>query len=115
MRHAALFALSLAACFHAEAKTPNCSAPERWAAIMSMGQLEDAKLTAPREIDTSKTKVVLLASEKIGKDLYRQVHHITFTEKTGRKIEVITRNEASSEECSMSDVEVFVISGKLRG
>jgi hypothetical protein len=58
---------------------------------------------------------VRLASEKVGKDLYRQVYDITFYEKTGSKIEVITSSKASNEECSMSGVDVFVVSRRLGG
>jgi hypothetical protein len=56
-----------------------------------------------------------LASEKIGKDLYRQIHYVVFTEKSGRTIEVITSNDASNVECSMSAVKVFVVSKRLGG
>jgi len=38
---------------------------------------------------------------------------VTFTEKSGKTIEVITRNDASNEECSMSGVEVYVVSNRL--
>jgi len=54
-----------------------------------------------------------LASEQIGRNLYRQVHRAIFTEKSGKTIEIITVNSASSEECSMSDVDVFVVSQHL--
>ena len=65
------------------------------------------------ELDRSKTTTKRLASEQIGKDLYRQIHLITFTENTGKVVEVITSNEVSSVECSMSDVKVFVVSKQL--
>ncbi|MDO8305174.1 hypothetical protein [Herminiimonas sp.] len=97
------------------AKTPSCSGPDNWAAAMAHVHLKNANLLNNESVDFSKTKVALLASEKISKDLYRQIHLVTFVEKSGGKIEVITSNEASSEECSMSAVQVFVISGKLGG
>lgn len=97
------------------AKTPACSGPNNWAAAMAHGYLKNANLLNNESIDFSKTKVVLLASEKISKDLYRQIHLVTFVEKSGRQIEAITSNEASSQECSMSPVQVFVVSGRLGG
>jgi len=82
---------------------------------MAFVRLKNAGLTDNDKIDFRKTKTVRLASERIGDDLYRQVHHVVFTEKSGGTIEVITASDASSEECSMSDVEVFVISRRLGG
>lgn len=99
----------------AMAKTPACSGPNNWAAAMAHGYLKNANLVDNESTEFSKTKVVLLASEKISKDLYRQIHLVTFFEKSGRQIEVITSNEASNRECSMSPVQVFVVSGRLGG
>jgi hypothetical protein len=92
---------------------------------MAFGYLKTAGLTTNSEIDFSKTSVKLLAQEKIGKDLYNQVHLITFTKKpedlvtlarrSNDQIQVITVNEASSQECSMSAVDVYVISRHLGG
>ena len=82
---------------------------------MAFVHLKNAGLTNNEKLDFTKTKTVRLASEKIGKDLYRQVHFVVFTERAGTTIEVITSNEASNEECSMSGVEVFVISRRLGG
>lgn len=54
--------------------------------------------------------MIRLASEKTGKDLYRQIHKVIFTDKLGNTIEVITINDASQVECSVGGVEVFVVS-----
>ena len=80
---------------------------------MAFVNLKNARLTDNDKLEFKKTKTIRLASQKIGKDLFRQVHHVTFTEKSGRKIEVVTVNDASSEECSMSGVQVFVVSQQL--
>jgi hypothetical protein len=72
-------------------------------------------MTDPTKIDESKTHIVRLASEKIGKDLYRQIYDITFVEKTGATIRVVTSNKASWQECSMSGVDVYVVSRHLGG
>ena len=82
---------------------------------MAFVHLRNAGLTENEKLDFSKTKTTRLASEQIGKDLYRQVHLVTFIEKSGKTIEVITRNDASNEECSMSGVEVYVVSNRLGG
>jgi len=97
----------------ASAKDPDCAAPDNWPTNMAFVHLKNAGITANDKIDFSKTRTVRLASEKIGKNLYRQIHHVTFTKKSGATIEVITSNDASSEECSMSGVDVFVVSRHL--
>lgn len=95
------------------AEDPDCTGVERYPTSMAFGYLKDAGLTDNHKLDFTKTKTIRLASEKIGKDLYRQIHYINFIEKSGNKIEVITINNASNEECSMSGVDVFVISHHL--
>jgi len=104
----------LSAASSAVAKDPDCARTTGWAANMAFGQLKNAGITNNEQVDFAKTRVVRMASERIGKDLYRQVHHITFIEKTGKTIDVITVNDASSEECSMSDVDVYVIGKHLK-
>jgi hypothetical protein len=112
--HMAIFATIVVVMLNsAYAKNPDCTGTERWPASMAFVHLKNAGMTDNYRIDFSKTRVVRLASEKIGKDLYRQVHRVTFTEKAGDVIEVITLNDASSEECSMSGVQVFVVSKRL--
>lgn len=112
----ALAALLLAlSSFPAFAEDPDCSGVKRWATTMAYVNLKNAGITDSNKLDFTKTKTVRLASEKIGKDLYRQIHHVTFTEKTGKVIEVITSNDASSEECSESGVDVYVVSKHLGG
>jgi hypothetical protein len=82
---------------------------------MAFVHLKNAGLTDNDKLDFTKTKTVRLASEKVGKDLYHQVHFVVFTEKAGGTIEVVTNNDASNEECSMSGVEVYVVSKRLGG
>jgi hypothetical protein len=92
---------------------PNCSGTDNWATNMAFTHLKNAGLINNETLDFSKTKTSLLASERIGEDLYRQIHLIKFIEKTGREIDVITVNNASSEECSMSGVVVYLLDRKL--
>ncbi|MBC8732892.1 hypothetical protein [Paraburkholderia sp. UCT2] len=95
------------------AKPPPC---DRWPTNVAEGKLKAAGLIDQTKLDFSKTRAVRLSSEKIGKDqfygkdLYRQVYHITFYEESGKQVSVITVNDAGWTECSMSGVEVFVVS-----
>ena len=90
---------------------PDCSG--EWPTLMVLSLLKNAGITNNDKIDAFKTKTVRIASEKIGKDLWRQVYDVTFTEHSGRKIEAIAVHEASREECSMSAVELYVVSQRL--
>jgi hypothetical protein len=96
----------------AVASVPNCSG---WPTNMAFVHLKNAGLTDNSQTDPSKATAVRLASEKVGKDLYREIYRITFHTKSGSDIVVITSSEASSEECSMSAVDVFVVSKQLGG
>lgn len=91
------------------AEDPDCTGVERYPTSMAFVHLKNAGITDNDKLDFTKTKTIRLASEKIGKDLYRQIHHITFVEKSGNTIEVITVNDVSIEECSMSGTDVFVV------
>jgi hypothetical protein len=90
---------------------PDCSG--QWPTIMSFVHLKNAGITDNAKVDFTKTKTVRLASERIGNGLYHQVYDVKFTEKSGSVIEVIAIHDASYEECSMTGVEVFVISKHL--
>ena len=97
------------------AGTPDCDGVDKWASNMAFVHLKNAGITDNDKIRWEQRKVHRLSSEQIGKDLYRQVHLVTFAEKSGNAIEVITVNDASHEECSMSAVDVYVISKHLGG
>ena len=97
----------------ATAGSPDCADPRNWPSAMAFVHLKNAGVTDNAELDFDKTMTVRLASEQIGKDLYRQVHLVTFTKKSGETIQVITNNDASNEECSMSGVEVYLLSRRL--
>lgn len=107
-----LLALSTAVPALCFAASPQCA---NWPVSMALVHLKNAGMIDPARLDEAKTRAVKLASEKIGKDLYREVYDITFDEKTGREVRVITSSEASSQECSMSGVDVYVVSRKLGG
>ncbi len=90
---------------------PDCSGS--WPTNMTFVHLKNAGLADSISVDFSKTKTSRLASERIGKGLWHQVYHVTFTKKSGGTIEAIALHDASLEECSMSGVEVFVVSSHL--
>lgn len=96
-----------------KSQSPDCSGIDRWATSMAYVHLKNAGIIHSEQTDFSKTKTVRLASERIGEDEYRQIHHVIFKRTDGSEIEVITSNVASSEECSLSAVEVFVVSKHL--
>jgi hypothetical protein len=75
--------------------------------------MKNAGLADSANIDSSKTTTVRLASEKKGKDLWHQVYYVTFTKKSGEVLDAIAVHDASLDDCSMSGVEVFVVSKHL--
>jgi len=115
MKGVVFVALLALTSFPTFAKHPDCSGVDRWATNMAFVHLKNAKYTDNDKLDFTKTKTIRLASEQIGKDLYRQVHLVTFTEKSGNKIEVVTVNDASNQECSMTGVDVYVVKEKIGG
>lgn len=95
---------------------PRCDSPTGWFATTAFAHLKNAgMLNSADNADLSRIQVARIASEKIGPDLYRQVHRITFTRKNGDPVRVITVGDASSQECSMGDVEVSVVFLRLGG
>ena len=97
------------------ARVPDCSGAESWPTSMAFVHLKNEGITDNEKVDFEKTKTTRLASEQIGEDLFRQVHRVTFTEKSGHVMEAITVNDASLEECSMSGVDVFLVAMHLGG
>ncbi|PLX44185.1 MAG: hypothetical protein C0609_06265 [Deltaproteobacteria bacterium] len=97
----------------AVADDPDCQGPDRWPAKVSFGELKDAGLLDNHTTDFSKTTSVRLVSEQIGPDLYRQVHLVKYHKKNGEVIEALAISDASSEECSMKWVELFLIKERL--
>jgi len=90
---------------------PDCSGS--WPTNMTFVHLKNAGLADNSSIDFSKTKTSRLASERVGRDLWHQVYYVTFTKKSSETIEAIAVHDASLEECSMSGVEIFVVSSHL--
>ena len=89
------------------AATPDC---QSWPMSMAEVWMKNAGIVDIVKLDESKTEVKRLASEKKGKDLYTQVYHFVFHDKSGGRYEVITQSDASSSECSVSAVNSFLVS-----
>ncbi|NUN04304.1 MAG: hypothetical protein HUU57_00965 [Bdellovibrio sp.] len=107
------FTILLLLAVQAHAKTPKCDGPENWTAATAHSSLKNANLIDNDKFDFEKTKVTRINSEKIGKDLYKQVHLVKFFEKSGKTLSALTVSESSNEECSMGKVNVFDISHEL--
>ena len=80
-----------------------------WPINMAFIHLKNKKVVNFNNILLENTKAILLKIEILEDDLYRQIYKIKYYDKSSRLVtEVITVNDASSEECSMSDVDVYV-------
>ena len=108
---AALLLLSVPA--QAAAGIPDCSGPNRYPANMAFVYMKNAGIVTNDIVDFKKTTSKKLSYEKIGKDLYRQVHLVTFERKDHKLVQANVWSDASSEECSMGDAQVFVVSQAL--
>jgi len=86
---------------------PDCSGPNRWPASMALATLKNAGLITNKTVDFSRTTSLMIASQKIGADLYRQVFKITFRLKAGGSVTTIVVSDASEGECSISQPTVY--------
>jgi hypothetical protein len=103
--YAAVLSTTLPAC--ASQPPPLCNKPGQWPSNMAFVHLKNRGLTNNENIDFSQTEVSRIASEQINDTTHRQVHLITFTQTDGGTIQAITISDATIEECSMSEVEVY--------
>lgn len=80
---------------------------------MAYAKLKNAGALTPDSVDFRHVASKTILSQQIGPDLWRQMFRVTFPQKSGKRIEAIVVSDSSSEECSMSDPQVFVISEAL--
>lgn len=92
---------------------PDCSGPDHWAAGTAFSALKNEGAVTNDTVDFDHVTSITVASEQIGKDLWRQVFRVTFPLRSGDRVEAIVVADASSEECSMSGGPVFLISKAL--
>ena len=88
--------------------TPDCTGINSWPAGSAFTKLKNEGILT-NEMKHEETTVKRLNSEQIGPNLFKQSHLITFTKANGEKVEALTVNNASKEECSMSETEVFLL------
>mgnify|MGYP000950736521 CR=1 FL=1 len=91
----------------ASAKAPDCYS---WPMNIAKGWLKNERIVAIVDLDESKTQRKRLASEKKAGGVYTQVYHFTFYDKHGTAYDVITQSDGSYQECSLSEVNVFLVS-----
>jgi hypothetical protein len=91
-------------------KSPDCSGPDHYAAGVAFATLKNAGAVTNENVDFSGVKSTTIVSQRIGKDLWRQVFRVTFPLKSGSPVEALVVSDASSEECSMSDPQIFLVS-----
>ena len=90
---------------------PNCGGG--WPTKMAQSLLKNNGVLRSEEIDSLKTKTTRLASERLNSDLWHQVYLVTFVKRSGENIQAIVVHDASLEECSMTGVQVFLVSKRL--
>jgi hypothetical protein len=90
---------------------PDCGGG--WPTNMAQTLLKNAGVLKFEDIDLSKTKTTRLASEKLNRDLWHQVYLVKFVNRSGESIQAIVVHDASMEECSMTGVQVFLVSKRL--
>jgi hypothetical protein len=91
-------------------KAPDCSGPDHYAAGVAFATLKNSGAVTNDSVDFKRVKSTTIVSEKIGKDLWRQVFHVTFPLKSGNPVEALVVSDASSEECSMSTPQIYLVS-----
>jgi hypothetical protein len=103
--YAAALTTTLPAC--ASQPPPQCYKPGQWPSNMAFVYLKNRGITNNENIDFSKTEVLRIATEQISDTIHRQVHLVTFTQIDSDTIQTITISDATVEECSMSEVDVY--------
>ena len=107
MKKLTIFVLFMFSPLLAFAKGPDCYT---WPMNMTEVWLKNSNIVDILDLDESKTQITQLASQEIEKGLYNQIYHFVFYDKKGNSYEVITQNNASDEECSMSQVNHYLVS-----
>jgi hypothetical protein len=113
MKRLVYIAILLLSASSAFAKEPDCAGPDNWAAVQVFTSMKNAGLIKNDQLDFRRTKVRRISSERIGRDLWRQVLFVQYYRNDGSPVEAIAVSDASQEECSMGDVQVYLVSRKL--
>ncbi|SER18994.1 hypothetical protein SAMN05216522_113104 [Rosenbergiella nectarea] len=104
----ALFFLALTPLFASAKNSSNdCHS---WPMNMAEVWLKNSGFIKIPDIDESRTEVKLLSSEKKPHNLYTNIFKFVFYTKDHKKFEVITQNDASDDECSITEVNSYLVS-----
>ncbi len=107
MKKLTIFVLFMFSPLLAFAKGPDCYT---WPMNMTEVWLKNSNIVDILDLDESKTQITQLASQEIEKGLYNQIYYFVFYDKKGNSYEVITQNDASDKECSISGVNKYLVS-----
>ncbi|KAA8995630.1 hypothetical protein FJU30_24020 [Affinibrenneria salicis] len=107
MKSALFFLALLPVAASAKAVPNDCHS---WPMNMTEVWLKNSGIVDITDLDESKTEITLLASEKKPHHLYTNIFKFMFHAKDGETYEVITKNDASDDECSVSEVDSYLIS-----
>ncbi|CAM3967667.1 hypothetical protein [Vibrio aerogenes] len=82
-----------------------------WPMEIAKSWLKDRKIIESENIlDASKTQFRKLASEDLKEGLYTDIYFFSFFDKHGKEYDLITQNISSDEECSISEVNIYMVS-----
>ena len=101
---------------HAAPRSPNgpdCSGPDHYPAAAAFSVMKNEGLLTNESVRWKQVQSRTIASQRIGKNLWRQIFRVTYPLTTGRKIEAIVVEEVSFDECSMSNPQIFLVSKAL--
>lgn len=82
---------------------------------MAVTYLQNDGLVLRGGVDSKSVQSTLLSIQPLGKGLYSQIWQLIITPNDAAPITVITRNTFSTEECSLSGVDVWVVKKHLGG
>ena len=111
-----LIALSAVGCIAAAPvpkNGPDCSGAERYPARVAFAAMKNEGLLNNDNVLWKQVRSRTIASQRIGKNLWRQVFRVTYPQKNGQNVEAIVVENVSTDECSMSEPQIYLISKAL--
>ena len=88
------------------AKGPDC---HNHALNKAKEWLQSSNIVEIENLNQSKLRITLLASEQKSKGLYTQIYHFVLYDNQNKSYEVITKNEDSDKECSIGNVDSYLV------
>lgn len=81
-----------------------------WPMNMAKIWLQDKQIVNQKDLVNDKTQFKLLASEALGQGQYTDVYFFSFFDRDGKQYDLISQNVSSNKECSISNVNFYLIS-----